>query len=119
MVGRKVQPENVTGVVINVSGLAGRVFAVAMEKKRAPLLPSIPAPPTVSLSMDLETFACLACRRREPQAGSFPSEPATQPFFMFRRKATSELPRRESRGRQQFPPQGLTICIPGQVVKHP
>ena len=67
MVGRKVQPENVTGVVINVSGLAGRVFAVAMEGKRAPLLPSIPAPPTVSLSMDLETFACLACGRWEPR----------------------------------------------------
>ena len=55
-------------MVINVSGLAGRVFAVAMEGKRAPLLPSIPAPPTVSLSMDLETFVCLACRRREPEA---------------------------------------------------
>lgn len=68
VVGRKVQPENGTGVVINVTGLVGRVFAVAMEGKRAPLLPSIPAPPTVSLSMDLETFACLACRRREPQA---------------------------------------------------
>jgi len=65
---RKVQPENITGVVINVSGLAGRVFAVAMEGKRVPLLPSIPAPPTVNLSMDPETFDCLACRRREPQA---------------------------------------------------
>jgi len=67
VVGRKVQPEDGAGVVINVSGLAGRVFAVAMEGKRANLLPSIPVPPTVSLSMDLETFACLACGRWEPR----------------------------------------------------
>ena len=67
VVGRKVQPEDGAGVVSNVSGLAGRVFAVAMEGKRANLLPSIPVPPTVSLSMDLETFACLACGRWEPR----------------------------------------------------
>ena len=68
VVGRNVQPEDGAGVVINVSGLAGRVFAVGMEGKRANLLPSIPVPPTVSLSMDLETFACLACGRWEPRA---------------------------------------------------
>ena len=67
VVGRKVQPEDGTGVVMNINGLAGRVFAIAMEGKRANLVPSIPLPPTVSFNMDLETFACLACGRWEPR----------------------------------------------------
>ena len=55
-------------MVINVVGVGGRVFVGGMEGKRASLLPSLPVPPTVSLSMDLETFACLACGRWEPRS---------------------------------------------------
>jgi uncharacterized protein (TIGR03083 family) len=68
VLGRKVQPEDGTGVVMNINGLAGRVFAIAMDGKRANLVPSIPLPPTVSFNMDLETFACLVCGRWEPRS---------------------------------------------------
>ncbi|MAM65996.1 MAG: hypothetical protein CL702_06385 [Chloroflexi bacterium] len=67
VLGRKVQPEDGTGVVMNINGLAGRVFAIAMQGNRANLVPSIPLPATVSFNMDLETFACLACGRWEPR----------------------------------------------------
>ena len=50
-----------------LNGLAGRVFAIAMQGNRANLVPSIPLPATVSFNMDLETFACLACGRWEPR----------------------------------------------------
>jgi len=68
VLGRKVQPADGTGVVMNINGLAGRVFAIAMQGNRANLVPSIPFPATVSFNMDLETFACLACGRWEPRS---------------------------------------------------
>ena len=68
VVGRKVQPPDGTTVVVNVNGLAGRVFAIAVEGSRANFIPAMPVPPTASLSMDLETFACLACGRWDPAA---------------------------------------------------
>lgn len=63
VIGRKVQPPDGATVVINVNGLAGRVMAIAMEGTRANFLPAMPVPPTASLAMDLETFACLTCGR--------------------------------------------------------
>ena len=67
VVGRKVQPADGVTLVLNVNGPVGRVFAIAMEGKRANIRDSIPVRPSVSLSMDLETFACLACGRWEPR----------------------------------------------------
>ena len=66
VIGRKVQPADGATVVLNVNGLAGRVLAIAMEGTRANFMPVMPVPPTVSLAMDLETFACLTCGRWEP-----------------------------------------------------
>ena len=68
VIGRKVQPADGTTVVLNVNGLAGRVMAIAMEDTRANFMPAMPVPPTASLAMDLETFACLTCGRWSPDS---------------------------------------------------
>ena len=66
VVGRKVQPPDGTTVVFRVTGLAGRSLAIAMQGTRANPLDDLPSTPTVSLTMDVETFACLGCGRWEP-----------------------------------------------------
>ena len=66
VVGRKVQPPDGTTVVFRVTGLAGRTLAIAMQGARANPLDDPPSSPTVSLTMDVETFACLGCGRWEP-----------------------------------------------------
>ena len=66
VVGRKVQPSDGTSVVFEVTGSAGRVLPITMEGARANLMQSTPASPNVRLTMDVETFACLACGRWEP-----------------------------------------------------
>ena len=68
VVGRKVQAPDGTTVVLNINGLAGQVLAIAVEGTRANFMPAMPVPPTASLSMDLETFACLACGRWDSTA---------------------------------------------------
>ena len=66
VVGRKVQPPDGTTVVFRVTGPAGRNLAIAMQGTRANPLDDVPSTPTVSLTMDVETFACLGCGRWEP-----------------------------------------------------
>lgn len=66
VVGRKVQPPDGTTVVFRVTGPAGRTLAIAMQGTRANPLDDLPSIPTVSLTMDVETFACLGCGRWEP-----------------------------------------------------
>ncbi|MCI0782564.1 MAG: SCP2 sterol-binding domain-containing protein, partial [Chloroflexi bacterium] len=66
VIGRKVQPDDGTEVVFDVTGAAGRVLAVAMDGTRAKYLESPPDSPAVRLSMDVETFACLTCGRCSP-----------------------------------------------------
>ena len=66
VVGRKVQPRDGTTVVFRVTGPAGRTLAIAMQGARANPLDDLPSTPTVSLTMDVETFACLGCGRWGP-----------------------------------------------------
>ena len=66
VVGRKVQPPDGTTVVFRVTGPAGRTLAIAMQGARANPLDDMPSTPTVSLTMDVETFACLGCGRWGP-----------------------------------------------------
>ena len=63
VVGRKVQPPDGTTVVFRVTGLAGRSLAIAMQGARANPLDDVPSSPTVTLTMDVETFVCLGCGR--------------------------------------------------------
>ena len=68
VVGRKVKPADGTTVVFAMPGAAGRSVALRMEGGRAKSLDDIPVTPTVRLSMDAETFACLGCGRWTPEA---------------------------------------------------
>ena len=63
VVGRKVQPPDGTTVVFRVTGPAGTTLAIAMQGARANPLDDMPSTPTVSLTMDVETFVCLGCGR--------------------------------------------------------
>ncbi len=67
VVGRKAQAPDGATVVIDVTGGAGRTIAVGVDGKRAKALDSPPASPTVGLTMDVETFACLGCGRWDPR----------------------------------------------------
>ena len=66
VVGRKVQPPDGTTVAFRVTGPAGQTLAVAMEGGRGNALDESPSAPTVTLTMDVETFACLGCGRWGP-----------------------------------------------------
>jgi len=68
VVGRKVKPTDGTTVVFAMSGSAGRTLALRMEGGRARSLDDTPVTPTVRLTMDPETFACLGCGRWTPAA---------------------------------------------------
>jgi len=66
VVGRKVQPADGTTVVFAMPGATGRTLALRMESGRAQSLDDTPVTPTVRLTMDAETFACLGCGRWTP-----------------------------------------------------
>lgn len=65
VVGKKAQAANGTTVVFEVTGAAGRILAIGVEGTRAKLLDTVPASPSVRLTMDVATFACLGCGRWE------------------------------------------------------
>ena len=65
VVGKKVAPPDGTTVVFDVTGPAGGTIPVGVEG-RAKRLDAVPEAPTVTLSMDLETFNCLCCGRGDP-----------------------------------------------------
>ena len=66
VVARKAQaPDGVT-VVFDVTGSAGRVIPVGVAGGRGSELDSAPTSPTVKISTDVETFACLGCGRWDP-----------------------------------------------------
>jgi uncharacterized protein (TIGR03083 family) len=67
VVGKKVQPPDGTTVVFDVAGPLARTLAVAIKGGRAKPLDTPPTDPTVRLAMGAETFACLACGRRDPE----------------------------------------------------
>ncbi len=66
VVGKKVGPPEGTTVVFDVSGAAAHPIAVVMAEGRGSPLGEIPAEPSCTLGMDLETFCCLACGRWSP-----------------------------------------------------
>jgi uncharacterized protein (TIGR03083 family) len=68
VVGRKVKPADGTTVVFAMPGATGRTLALRMENGRATSLDDTPVTPTVRLTMDAETFACLGCGRWIPEA---------------------------------------------------
>ena len=66
VVARKAQaPDGVT-VVFDITGAAGRLVPVGVEGGRGNELDSEPASPTVRITCDVETFACLGCGRWDP-----------------------------------------------------
>ena len=66
VVGHKVKPADGTTVVFAMPGATGRTLAMRMESGRAKGLDDTPVTPTVRLTMDAETFACLGCGRWAP-----------------------------------------------------
>ncbi len=66
VVGKKAQAPDGATVVFEVTGPAGRVLPVGVERSRARVLDQVPTLPTVSLTMDAQTFACLGCGRWGP-----------------------------------------------------
>ncbi|MDA1127260.1 MAG: maleylpyruvate isomerase family mycothiol-dependent enzyme [Chloroflexi bacterium] len=66
VVARKAQaPDGVT-VVLDITGTAGRVVSVGIDGGRGSELDSEPPSPTVRITLDVETFACLGCGRIDP-----------------------------------------------------
>ena len=66
VVGRKVQPPDGTTVIFEVTGPAGRLLPIGVEGSRANPMDQAPTNPTISLTMDAETFARLGCGRLDP-----------------------------------------------------
>ncbi|MGQ4810081.1 hypothetical protein NKDENANG_03527 [Candidatus Entotheonellaceae bacterium PAL068K] len=66
VVGHKARAGDGTTVVFEVTGAAGRRLAIGVQGKRANVLDTAPATPTVRLSMDVETFTRLSCGRWDP-----------------------------------------------------
>ncbi len=66
VVGKKAQAADGTTVVFQVTGAAGRLLPIGVEGSRARVLDAAPPDPTVLLTMDTETFACLGCGRWPP-----------------------------------------------------
>ena len=68
VVGKKVAPPDGTVVAFAVSGPSGRAFAIAVAGGRAAFVDSVPASPTVELTMDTDTFVRLASGRGDPES---------------------------------------------------
>ena len=65
VVARKAQAADGVTEVFHISGPAGRKAAVGVEGQRAKVI-DLPSSPSVTLTMDLETFNCLGCGRWDP-----------------------------------------------------
>jgi uncharacterized protein (TIGR03083 family) len=66
VVARKAQAPDSATVVFDITGPAGQVVPVAVEGGRGNRLDSEPESPTVRITADVETFACLGCGRWDP-----------------------------------------------------
>ncbi len=66
-VGKKAGASDGTTVVFKVTGDAGRQIGIQVEGGRAKQVDASPEAPTVRLTMDVETFACLGCGRWNAQ----------------------------------------------------
>lgn len=63
---RRAQAPDGATVVMDVTGPAGRTIAIAVEGGRGRELEQAPDSPTVSITLDAETFGCLGCGRWNP-----------------------------------------------------
>jgi len=63
-----VGPPDGTTVVFDVTGSRSTTIAIGVEGGRAKPLSSSPDAPTVTLSMDAQTLACLGLGRWDPSA---------------------------------------------------
>ena len=63
---RRAQAPDGATVVMDISGPAGRLISIGVEGGRGRELEQAPAAPTVRISLDGETFACLGCGRWNP-----------------------------------------------------
>ena len=63
---RRAQAPDGTTVVLHVTGPGGRTANIAVEGGRGRELEQAPGNPTVSISLDAETFNCLGCGRWDP-----------------------------------------------------
>ncbi len=66
VVARKSQAPDGTTVVFEITGPAGRLLPVGVEGTRGRELEAVPAGPSVRITTDAETFACLGCGRWDP-----------------------------------------------------
>ena len=64
---RRAQAPDGATVVMDISGPSGRPLFIGVEGGRGRELDSAPDSPTVSISLDAETFGCLGCGRWNPE----------------------------------------------------
>ena len=64
---RRAQAPDGATVLFDISGPAGRLMPIAVAGGRGRELEQPPAAPTVRISLDAETFACLGCGRWDPE----------------------------------------------------
>lgn len=67
VVARKAQSPDGATVVFDITGPAGRVLPIVVEGSRGREAEQLPPGPTVRITADVETFACLGCGRWEPE----------------------------------------------------
>ncbi len=66
VVARRASAPDGTTAVVRVTGEAGQTVSVGVQERRGSRLEEVPASPSVTLTLDAETFVCLGCGRWEP-----------------------------------------------------
>jgi len=66
VVGKKAGAGDGKTVVFDIQGDAGRKLSIAIEGGRGKEVDAVPETPSVQLTIDVETFACLGCGRLDP-----------------------------------------------------
>ena len=64
---RRAQAPDGATALVDISGPGGRAIAIGVEGGRGRELDSAPGSPTVSITLDAETFGCLGCGRWNPE----------------------------------------------------
>lgn len=66
VVARRASAPDGATAVFRVTGAAGQTISVGVQERRGSRLEQEPTTPTVTLTMDSETFVCLGCGRWDP-----------------------------------------------------
>ena len=66
VVARRASAPDGSTTVFRVTGEAGQTVSIRVRERRGSRLEEEPASPTVTLTMDAETFVCLGCGRCDP-----------------------------------------------------